>query len=452
MAVSGVVANFLESHSIAFESIAIDAAESIDAERWLRAVLFRETKNVLLVVVPKDNFLDIEVLCSATGKKLAPVYPETIGEVVPGHDALNAVLVPLGALYGVRTLLHQSIPRDGTLYFTDRDGESVLGVAAQDLIAAQRDLSQADIAFPVTDEMIKRHRDQHEFMRKRIDALLEDVEGLPAMPQMAQRILQVTGDPSAAAIDLAKVIEVDPSLSAQIISYATSAFYGYRGDITSVREAISRVLGFELVANIALGIAIGTSFKVPAEGPIGLSAFWRHAVYASALAERLCKIVPRDRLARPAMAYLSALLHDFGYLVLGHIMPQAFQQLNQAIAANSTLKISTLENMILGMSHTEIGPRLLQQWKLPDEAVIAAQWHHAAEYRDEFAVYPQLIAVAEHLLHQHGVGSDADIGPLPRFTLSLLGVDESAVERAAQPVIDACAELDSLSQLLSNAA
>lgn len=452
MPVSSVVANYLAKHSLSCEIIALDDGDRIEVGRWLRAVLFQDSKGALLVVVPRDDFLDIDVLRKSTGRPLDPVFAENISALAPNDNEVHAVIVPLGVLYGVPTLMHQGVPQDGTLYFTDRDGDTVLGFAAQDLIAAQRDLSHADIAMAVTDAFIEQRRAQNAFMRKRVDSLLEDVEGLPAMPQMAQRILQVTGDPSSAAVDLAKVLEVDPSLSAQIISYATSAFYGYRGDITSVREAISRVLGFELVANIALGIAIGTSFKVPAEGPIGLSAFWRHAVYASALVERLCKIVPRDRLARPAMAYLSALLHDFGYLVLGHVMPQAFQQLNHAIAANTTLNINALEQIVLGVTHCEIGPRLLQQWKLPDEVVIAAQWHHTADYRDEFAVYPQLIMVAEHLLHAHGVGSDANAGPVPGLTLSLLGVDASAVERAAQPVIDACAELDSLSQLLSHAA
>lgn len=452
MPVSSIVSNFLANRSVSCEAMAPDEAASLDVSRWVRAVFFRDAKGVVLAVVPHGDFLDIELLRSSTGRGLVPVFADDISSIAPADDGNHTVVVPLGALYGVPTLLHRAVPRSGTLYFTDRDGDTVVGLAAEDFLAAQRDVADADFAFALTDAFIEQRRKQHAFLCKRIDALLEDVEGLPAMPQMAQRILQVTGDPSAAAADLAKVVEVDPSLSAQIISYATSAFYGYRGDITSVREAISRVLGFELVANIALGIAIGTSFKVPSEGPIGLSTFWRHAVYASALAERLCKIVPRDRLARPGMAYLSALLHDFGYLVLGHVMPQAFEQLNHAIAANATIKVSVLEDITLGMSHCDIGPRLLQQWKLPEEAVVAAQWHHAPEYRDEFAVYPQLIAVAEHLLHAHGVGSDADTGPLPQLVLSLLGVDAGSVERAAQPVIDACAELDTLSQLLSNAA
>ena len=445
MPVSSAVKNYLESHAIPFDLTPLEAATRFDKRRWLRVLLCEDAKGMVLVIVPQDDFLDMDLLRAASKRALQPVYAN---EQRAALDKFNEIgLVPMGALLGIPTLMHDGISRDGKLYFTGADPNVVVSLDASALHAAQHEASYFDIASELTPNWIVRRQNQQAFTRKRIESLLEDVEGLPAMPEMAERILHVAGSPSSTAQDLAKVIEVDPSLSAQIISYATSAFYGYRGDITSVRDAISRVLGFELVANIAVGISLGTTFKVPAEGPIGLSAFWRHAVYTSALAERLCKAVPRDRQARPGTAYLSGLLHDLGYLVLGHVLPAAFTSLNESIAANSTINVTIIESLILGMSHTEIGARLLQRWTLPDEAVVAARYHHTPDYRAEDAVYAHLVGLAEGLLHQHGVVSDADTVPSD-ITHALLGLDNSAIEKAAQPVLEACAELDTLSQLL----
>lgn len=449
MSNASAMKDFFETRALAFEVTPRAAALHFDKRRGLRALLCADSQGTVLVVVPQDGFLDMEVVRNVSKRALRPV--DTATEPVAVGNFNPAGTVPLGALLGVPTLMHSGIAHDGMLHFIGPDSTGVVSLPAQALHAEQHEVSYFDISQEMTPAWVAQQQQQHQFTRKRIETLLEDVKGLPAMPEMARRILHVTGDANATAQDLAKVIEVDPSLSAQIISYATSAFYGYRGDITSVRDAIARVLGFEVVANIAVGISLGTTFKVPVAGPIGLNAFWRHAVYTSALAERLCKALPRDRQARPGTAYLGGLLHDFGYLVLGHVLPKAFEALNQNIAANPNLNVTMIESMIVGMSHTEIGARLLQQWKLPEEAVTAVRYHHTPDYRAEDAVYAHMISLAEGLLQRQGAISDADAAP-HEITHALLGLDTAVIEKATQPVLDACAELDILSQLLSRAA
>src|SRR5690606_8304437 len=101
-------------------------------------------------------------------------------------------------------------------------------------------------------------------------------------------------DPTAEAKDLARLVAKDPSLSAQLISWACSPYYGYPGKITSIDDAIIKVLGYDLVMNIALGIAIGQVMRVPNEGPIGLYNYWKHAIYTATLVERLVGLVPRE--------------------------------------------------------------------------------------------------------------------------------------------------------------
>ncbi len=440
------VLDFLDQQAVPHQVIPVTDSSAIDRSRWVRPVLFRDLDGFALVISPLDEFLDIEALRGATGRELRPVFTEIRADFLNNHG--GADLFPLGAIYKVPTFIQRDIPRDGPLGIVDGDNINRIEMDAGNFWQLQ--FEPTDIAFttPVTAALIEERIQRHAFSRKRIEAMLGDVEGLPAMPEMSTRILQVTGDPDSDATDLARVIEVDPSLSAQIISYATSAFYGYRGEISSVRDAISRVLGFDLVANIALGIAIGTGFRVTADGPIGLSAFWRHAVYTSALAERISKAVPRDRGVKSGMAYLSGLLHDFGFLLLGHLMPDVFKALNQAIAANPTIEVTTLEDLVVGFRHTDMGDQLLQQWKIHDEAVLAARHHHNPDYRDEMAAYAHLTLVAEHLLHEHGVVSDSSFGPVPESTLALLGLTEQAIAKAARPVLEACAGLDTLAQML----
>lgn len=106
-----------------------------------------------------------------------------------------------------------------------------------------------------------------------IKSRIEALEQLPAMPGVARQIIQLRATPNAGVDALSKIVENDPSLAAQVLRYARSPLYAYRGKIDSVHTAIARVLGYDMVLNLALGIATAKPFKVPRKGPLGLDAF-----------------------------------------------------------------------------------------------------------------------------------------------------------------------------------
>ena len=145
---------------------------------------------------------------------------------------------------------------------------------------------------------------------------------LPPMPEMARRIVQLNSQPNSSVKDLVSVVELDPSLTMQVMRYASSPFFGYRGKVDSVHTAISRVLGYNMVMNLALGVTAAKSFKIPKNVPLGLDAFWRHAVYSAALVQALSTALPADIRPPAGLAYLAGLLHNFGHLLLGHLFKQ----------------------------------------------------------------------------------------------------------------------------------
>jgi HD-like signal output (HDOD) protein len=92
------------------------------------------------------------------------------------------------------------------------------------------------------------------------------LEGLPPMPGIALRIMQLANNPTSNAAKLAAIIEIDPILTAQIIRWSNSPLHAYPGKIYSIRESISRVLDFNFVFNLALGLSTLVSLKAPKEG------------------------------------------------------------------------------------------------------------------------------------------------------------------------------------------
>ena len=173
------------------------------------------------------------------------------------------------------------------------------------------------------------------------------------MPAIALRILQLTNNPNSEVSDLALTIEQDPLLAAQIMRYARSALFNFPGEINSVQDAVNIVLGYDRVANIAMGIAALKAFKLPNGGPWGLSALWRHSLYSSYVCQQVALQLPKSNGVVPGMAYLSGLLHNIGALLVGHLFRPEFDELSKLIKDHPETPVSLLERQVFGSGWDE---------------------------------------------------------------------------------------------------
>ena len=230
--------------------------------------------------------------------------------------------------------------------------------------------------------------------------------------------------------------------------YASSPFFGYRGKVDSVHTAISRVLGYNMVMNLALGVTAAKSFKIPKNVPLGLDAFWRHAVYSAALVQALSTALPAEIRPPAGLAYLAGLLHNFGHLLLGHLFKQEFLLLNKFIARHPERTVVDIENEVLGADHTRIGAWLMKAWNLPEEVIVATREHHNEYYQGPHAVYSQLVMLADLLLKQYDVSSDGP-GEIPDSVMQMLELGEYQVAMITRQVFEDCAGLDSIAMQMS---
>ncbi len=296
--------------------------------------------------------------------------------------------------------------------------------------------------------------DQIRAIEKRIERIYE----LPAMPELGRRILQLRSDPNAGAQQLASIVQLDPSLAAQVIRYASSSYYGYRGRITNIQDAISRVLGYDLVLNLALGLAAGRSFRIPDEGPLGLSRFWQHAVLCAVLVQKIGETLATPLRPEPGFSYLCGLLHDFGVLLLGHLFPPEFQLLNKFAAANPDKTLTELECRLLGMGgarellalgHARIGAWLMQAWKMPEAIGVTLLEHNNPEYRGAHEVPVHLVQLSNFLLRYAPELPDA--AQIPQENVRVLQVPPEQLLEVATQVLEAKDEILALSALAARA-
>lgn len=275
------------------------------------------------------------------------------------------------------------------------------------------------------------------------------LDKLPPMPEMTQKILRLSAKQDADVKELVEVVELDPSLATQVMRYASSPFFSYQGKIDSVHTAITRVLGFNTVMNLALGATAARPFKIPRNVPLGLDAFWRHAVYSAALVQALSGAVPKEIRPPAGLAYLAGLLHNFGHLLLGHLFKQEFMILNKFVSKYPDKPVDLIEHRVLGTDHGIIGAWLMEAWRLPEEIVIAIREHHNESYQEIHAVYPQLVALADRLLKVYNIGDavDAQISPA---LLDSLGIGEYQAMTITGKIMEGCEGLDHMAASFSS--
>lgn len=207
------------------------------------------------------------------------------------------------------------------------------------------------------------------------------VKELPPLPGIAARIMKLAADPLADAKKLAEIIEQDPLLTTQVVRWASSSFYGYKGKISSVQDAINRVLGYQFVFDLVLGLSALSPLKAPSEGVIGTRSFWTHALASTHLMSALNDRLSKEHRFESQTVFFVALMHNIGFPLLGDQFRDEFRILSNLAQANPGLSLSKLEKFAFGVDHCELGSWLLKTWNMPTVVVDVVYHHHNPHYR-----------------------------------------------------------------------
>lgn len=453
MAIPASIKHYLDAEGIDYQVVTVAVPVSACV---VRAQAVKDWRGALLAVFPDDHLIDLNALNKQLQREF--VIAPSSAVLATFQDCAAGALPPLPAVYGLKTILDSSLNGIDPIYFQAGNGTELIRVSARGFALLQQNAwhgehiaqraTTPEPAPPPVPEVVASTAPPARPAQHIIKARIQRLTELPPMPEMAQRILQLRANPYSSVLDLARIVELDPSLAAQVIRYASSPLFGYRGKLGSIQDAISRVLGYDMVLDIAFGIATGRAFRIPLDGPLGLQAFWRDAVYSAALTQALSKLLPQPQRLRPGLAYLAGLLHDFGFLLCGQLYPTEFAHFNQALRAEPRRALHDLELEQFGATHTEFGTWLMEAWQMPAEIITTVREHHNTLYDGLHAGYPQLVRLAKQLLQTRGIASYENDNATAA-SLATLGLSESQVDAMLESVAAGAAALDDMASQIA---
>ena len=404
MEIAGSVKLYLERNRCFYQVVEQD---SVPLDQCVQAHLFSQRGETLMAITRAGQVVSSATIGTYLQYQVSPMSGDAIGEFYGDCDSDSIPALPL---YGDPVFIVDSnLFELEMIYFHGGRRGALVRMVAADFMRLHENaiygfgcVSGTEYGGVAPPRML---------IRKRATSL----DQFPTVSSVAQRILELQGEPNALPRDLAEIICTEPGLAAQILRQANSAFFGNREPVVSVEKAILNTLGFDFTMSVALGIAMLDTLSIPQDGPLGKSSFFANAICCADICQQLALQAGNKELVDPNVAYLAGLLHDMGYLVLGHLFPQEFDRLNQVIQTDTDLSHLEIEHRLLDVTHAEIGGWLVQSWGIPHPIAVAVREHHNPNYDGADAAYPRLIRIATDGRGEYGTSSFSAAGSASRF-------------------------------------
>lgn len=259
------------------------------------------------------------------------------------------------------------------------------------------------------------------------DAIIEQVQHLPPMPQVAVRLSSLLKNPEVSASELVQTVKYDLGLTARIIQMSNSAYVGGGERIKNLNDALVR-LGNKQIFSFVISSAVQPMMTGKLDG-YGLEGgeMWRHSVAVAVAAELIVEVVGG---VDKETAFTAGMLHDIGKLAMDSFVGKEADSLT-SVAHSEQRSFQHQEAEVLGMNHNEAGAELLKQWGLPDEHVAVARWHHDPEHAESDQHLVDVIHLADTVSMSLGlgIGDDGLCYTLNKNSFGRLKVDEKMLQR-----------------------
>lgn len=411
-------------------------------------VLKTAQKHHIIALTQSDALVDLDRISHLLGVQCLALTAQELESFKEKHGVSSIPAMP--SFSNLRTVVDETLVSSDVVFLGTGQEQQFIKVEQGNFRQLIGDALVGPIASPLTQLEIPSAplNDKSDieysvnlFTEKRIKQRLEETLEFPPLPTTAERIIKLRVDPHADISDLTDIVELDASLAAQVVSWAASPYYSAPGSIKSIHDAIVRVLGFDMVLNLALGLALGNTMKMPKIGPHGCLPYWQQSVFVATATEALVTCIPRAHRPSFGTAYLAGLLNNFGSLVISEVFEGKYKAICECIDANPHASVPAIERHIIGVDRNQLASWLMQFWNMPEAVCTALRHQNDPAYAEEDWEYSLLLLLANKLLGEHGYQVNCSSTPIETSLFERLHIDPSAAREAIVNLLESTEEL-----------
>lgn len=233
------------------------------------------------------------------------------------------------------------------------------------------------------------------------DEVRSRVKALPGLPKVVHELSRALRSEDTASERIVRLVSSDAALTAMALKLANSSFYGARGRVLSLRDAV-QILGMQTLSATVTTAAVMSCLSPTACTGHDAEAAWRHALGTALTAQLLAESRGLDA----CTAYTVGLLHDIGGLALATCFPESYSAV-LAWSVQHDVPVLDVERELLGTDHAEVGALISEHWHFAPLVTEAIRTHHAVPEEGGDTLL-DLLHLADNITHALDIGHAAD--------------------------------------------
>ncbi len=224
---------------------------------------------------------------------------------------------------------------------------------------------------------------------------------LPAVPDVANKVMKLLTDPNTSSAMICRTISDDTALTARILKISNSAFYGCLRTINNLQSAIV-IIGYSAIRSLVIAVSTKEVYK-----NFGLTErmLWEHSVGMGIASHLLAKEV---NVSKVDDVFVCGLMHDIGKVIMNNSNGDLYNQVMER-TYNEGITALEAEQNLFGFTHPEVGALVIKKWNLTDELEKAVRFHHNLERvadEDEYILtLTTIVNLADRICHRLGIGT-----------------------------------------------
>ena len=197
-------------------------------------------------------------------------------------------------------------------------------------------------------------------------SIIESIKSLPPLSKTITEINRVYADEEAGIGELAKVIEGDPMIVANLLKAANSPLYGFGKEIRNATQAVS-LFGMSMTRSIALGNSVRKLLNVDMQ-PYGITSdkFADISAMQATLMLQWYNKVDRQKADK---LYLAAFLQETGKILIASDVLKEDEDVSFQSEVELSNNLAQVEKSYVDVTSAEVTAEVFKHWGFESDFV-----------------------------------------------------------------------------------
>ena len=197
-------------------------------------------------------------------------------------------------------------------------------------------------------------------------SITDSIKSLPPLSKTIMDINKIYADSEASIVDLAKVVEHDPMIIANLLKAANSPLYGFSKEIRNASQAVS-LFGMNMTRSIAVSNAVRKLLNVDMQ-PYGITSE-KFAEISELQATLMMNWYQQIDKSKAEKLYLATFLQETGKILIANSIIQDDETTAFYSEIELSNNIAQVEKMYMQMTSSDISSQIFEHWDFDEEFV-----------------------------------------------------------------------------------